>query len=95
MFRYDLKRETRWCLNESALFLSWKVIREKGAIHLKIAIFFTLTRPGGSRYDLKGSTRVPFDSEHPKDSFGFCPTVLSQLGAKWHGGVATTPPCAF
>ena len=39
-----------------------------------------------SRYDLKKSTRVPLDSERPKDSFNLCPTALSQLGAKWHGG---------
>ena len=35
------------------------------------------------------------DSEHPKDSFGFCPTVLSQLGAKWHGGLNPPPMCVL
>ena len=50
-----------------------------------------------SRYNLKRSTRVPLDSERPKDSCSFHPTALSQIGAKWHGGVATPspPPRAF
>ena len=40
------KRETRWYLNESAIFLSWKVICEKRYI-LKLLSFLTLTGPGG------------------------------------------------
>ena len=44
---------------------------------------------------LKRSTRVPLDSEHPKDSFGPCPTVLSQSGAKWHGGLQPPPMCVL
>ena len=31
-------------------------------------------------------TRVPLDSECPNDTFSLCPTALSQLEAKWHGG---------
>ena len=59
-------------------------------------LFFLSPDLEGSRYDLKRSTRVPLDLEHPKDSFGLCPTVLSQLGAKWHGGGCNhPPPCAF
>ena len=46
MFWCVLERETRWCLNKSPIFLSSKVIRENPYI-IKIAIFFTLTRPGG------------------------------------------------
>ena len=46
MFRCVLKRETRWCLNYSALFLSLKVICKKN-VNTQIAILFSLTRPGG------------------------------------------------
>ena len=44
MLRCVLKRETRWCLNYSAIILSSKVICEKT---VNPQIFFTLTRPGG------------------------------------------------
>ena len=46
---------------------------------------------GGSRYDLKRSTRVPLDSEHPKDLFGLRPTVIYLLSTKWHGGCNLPP----
>ena len=45
MFRCVLKREIRWCLNESAIVLSSKIIGEK--LYLAKLLFFTLTRPGG------------------------------------------------
>ena len=46
LLRCVLTRETRWCLNYSAIFLSSKVICEK-TVNPQIAIFFSLTRPGG------------------------------------------------
>ena len=85
MFRCILERETRWRLKKSAIFLNSKVICEKRYIS-KLLSFLLLPDLKESRYDLKRSTRVPLDSEPPKDSFSFHPTALSQLGAKWHGG---------
>ena len=76
MFRCILRRGTRWCLNYSAIFLSSKVICEKREILTSLS-FFLWPDLEGSRYDLKRSTRVPLDSEHPKDLFGLCPTVIS------------------
>ena len=90
MFRCVLKRETRWCLNYSAIFINWNVICEKRLI-LKSLYFFLGPDLEGSRYALKRSTRVPLDSEHPTDLSGISPTVLSQLGAKWHGGCNPPP----
>ena len=69
--------------NESAVFLSSKVIFEKRYISKSLSFYFDLTWRG--HYDLKRSTRVPLDSERHKDSFGFRPTAPSQLGAKWLG----------
>ena len=88
IFRCVLKKETRWCLHYSARFLSSKVICEKRYI-LKSLSFFLWPDLGG--YDLKRSTRVPLDSEHPKDLFGLRPTVLSLLSTKWHGGLQPLP----
>ena len=67
--------------------------KKKAEKHLKIATYFTLTRPGGVN-DLKRSTRVMLDSERPNDSFSLCPTALSQLEAKWHGG-GNPPMCVL
>ena len=81
-----------WCLNESALFLSSEVIREK-KLYISKLLLSVLFWPDleGSRYDLRRSTRVPLNSERPKDSFSPSPATLCQLGAKWHGG----GNCAF
>ena len=59
-----------------------------GSFYSKIAIYFTLTRPAGVKILPKevNSTRVPMDSERPKDSLSFCPAALYQLEAKWHRG---------
>ena len=75
---------TRWCFNESAIFLSSKVIREKRYIS-KLLSFLLWPELEGSRYDLKRSTRVLLDSKRPMDSFSLYPTALSQLGAKGRG----------
>ena len=73
-----LEGERWWYLNKSVIFLSSKVIREKWFIS-KLLSFLLWPDLHESRYYLKRSTRVPMDSKHPKDSFGLCPTVLSQL----------------
>ena len=91
MFWCVLERERRLCLNESPIFLSSKVIRERRYIS-KLLSFSLWPDLEGSRYDLKRWTRVPLDSERPKDSFSLYPKYLSQLGAKWHGGLAWQPP---
>ena len=66
-------------LNKSAFFLSSAFIREKlyGSKSLSFLLWPNLE---GSRHDLKGSTRIPLDSERPKNSFSLYPTALSQLG---------------
>ena len=91
MVRCVLKRETRCCLNYSAIFLSSKVIYEKRYM-LKLLYFLLWPDLQGLRYDLKRSTRIPLYSKRPEDSFGLRPTVPLQLWAKWHGVVAAPPP---
>ena len=101
-FQLDLPRSNSICFDASwgeehdgawiipLSFLVRKLFAKNGK-SANLYLFF-LPDLEGSRYDLKRSTRVPLDSEHPKNSFGLRPTFLSQLGAKWHGGVATPPP---
>ena len=69
-----LKGETRWCLNYFAIILSSKAICEKQYI-LKSLYCLLWPELEGSRYDPNRLNRVSLDSEHPKDSFGLCPTV--------------------
>ena len=90
MFRCVLKSKTRWCLHYFAIFLSLNVICKKQHI-LNSLSFLLWPDLEGSRYYLKRSNRVRLDWEGPKNLFGIRPTVLSQLGAKWHGGVAPHP----
>ena len=104
-FQLDLKRSKSICFDASwrekhdgawiipLSFLVWKLFaknRKSSNRHL-----FLWPDLEGSRYGLKRSTRVSLDSQHPKDSFGLCLTVLSQFGTKWHGGLQPPLPFAF
>ena len=88
-----LEESNTMVLNYSVNFLSSKGICRNGRSSNRY--LFTLTQLGGSRCDLKSSTRVPLDSERPKDPFGLRPTVLSQLGSKWNGGGLKPPMCVL
>ena len=90
MFRYLLKRETRWCLNYSAVFLSSKVICEKR--YILIWLIFILTRPGGVNIWPK---KVNSGTIGPRTFQGFV-WSLSHSSISTRGemawGVATPPP---
>ena len=89
-----LRERNTMVLKWIIIFLSSKVIREKRYIS-KLLSFLLWPDLEGSRYGLKRSTRVPLDSYHPKDSFSFCPTALSQLGVKWHGELPPPHMCVL
>ena len=97
IFQCNLTRETRWRLNYSAIFLSSKVICENKTVNLKIAIFFSLTRPGG------GGVKI-----WPKEVNSGTTGLRTSQGVVWSSShsfisirgemtweVATPPPCAF
>ena len=105
-FQFNLSRSKSICLDASSRekhdgsltilppFSVRKLFAKNGTS--SNCYLFSLTWPGGVKIGQSSrSTLAPLDSQYPKESFGLCPTVPSQLGVKWHGGLHPPPTCAF
>ena len=76
-------------------YLSWFESYCKKAVHPHITIYFTLTRSGGVKIWPKEINSGIIGLRTSQGFVWFCPTVLSQLGTKWHVGGNPPPHVRF